>query len=614
MAEQRWPIVVGVLETEPPRLPWRPLLVVRAQEGAADHHLWTYAEEDGPLGTRLPAAVFEARAEEGLVRRLPEPVRLEADQALVRLDDGAFAARGRAMLAAARTSYRDRCIYDALQAYAQGCPEEAADWLYQARLADPWTPIATVLLAGLAADHRGAAWADEAAAEIAGEGPHLELDGVRDLFAWARLPDGALRERWYHAAVRLLGEACSPLSLVELRPVADEDRRRAVTLLLARQLPRRRVPVLGTLRHADLRALAEARPEVIERVLGAVQRAMGKPSGEDTLRALEGLLDGSEQVSVSTRRAVLDTKVRGGSWVRHAATAARLEETLGTPTRRLAWKRAANLLGTVRSLPGCAPWQAGESAAAQVRQHWDLAEEAIISSVVKWSRRDVGLALFPAELPAAAFEACHVVSTSAPPASYLDVHRAIGTCARVRFAAAKAVGFQVFLRREPGAHFSHMPREDGSAVKAKEPEMAANAFAAYFIAPRHLVAATTRPDPLSTRAGYGDGVRELMRRFGLSYSAAFSHLANCHGQTPRFEWFSELRGQGEGEEHSLSWAGDEIPVPSVPDGLGLPLERADGFSTLMARSVDRGELSFRAAGDLLGLSEEKARQWLSSLP
>jgi len=115
---------------------------------------------------------------------------------------------------------------------------------------------------------------------------------------------------------------------------------------------------------------------------------------------------------------------------------------------------------------------------------------------------------------------------------------------------------------------------DAQTYSADYVEQRANAFAIAFLAPNEAVRRLT-PTPIS-----GESVSRTMREFGISHTAARSHIYNCHYQN-----FNVPEGSG-GVYPSDEWkaaenfATDYFPIDSVPE------HRSGRFAGLTATAYE----------------------------
>ena len=604
----RWSLAIGIAEADPPPLPWRALRTIFASPDQEDTHLWSFrADEFGvPRGARLPAGVFAARVEEGHVFGLPEPLDVPPHHVIVRRSDGLFHARPWVDVRRESHDFVRTGVTEALRAIDRGDVEEALDRLEQARMAEGQLPLATVLLVGLALETPEADWSRAILDRLRDELARLELDLLVTSFEWDDLPARECRERWLERVE--MWSRRRPPAFDKLIPPAPELQARSALLLAARRLLPSECDALRRLPHRRLAALVACQPEALEEVLSSLQRDLDVGSADEVIEVLQSRL---ESLGEAGRRELerCEVAARLSSFERHAAAVWRLEATLGDERRSAAWQSARACLNRVRPSVGV-PWARGEAAAEELRAYWLAMDEPVLPRAVAWFREKVGLALFPTHFAPPDIEACHVVDRRQPPSSYLSVEETLQTAPRVRFAAAKALGFQVFAADRPGGHFSHQVGREGGA--STEAEKAANAFAAYFLAPREAVRSKTHNRSLGHWQGYAAAVSDVMREFGLSRSAAFVHVANCHERQPPFGWFATVAEHTKGAEHEERWRDDRLEVPAFHESDDVPLERADGFATLLAQAVAEGRVPRENAVRLLGGSVAAGERLLQS--
>jgi hypothetical protein len=609
-----WRWALGAAEPDPPSFGWRPLRAILAETADASAHLWSTGDEEGrQYGTILPAAAFDARVEEGHAVRFPAPIALVPGQVIVRDADGVFAARDARAVAAARASFVSDCVRTALEADARGAHEDAACWLDHGRLAEDWIPLASVLLAGLVFEHRDTPWAESSIDSFAAVAPSLDIELVRQTLTWDDLPHADRREELTIQALRLVEHARRPVALSELEPLSPAVEAAAETLLAAHRLFDADVPALGRLSHRTLARLLAGNPAEVQSVVDQVRTCLRLPDFDATVRDLDARLAelGADAQRV---RSAVRTQLRRASWTRLAAALGRVEATLGDATRLTAWRAVSQWFDRARPRADLAPWRAGESAAETLRAHWLFLDDRTPRRLGEWARQTVGLATLPAAVPDPTLDGCHVVGGRAAPAAFLDRDRVLQRGPTTRFAVAKALGFNVFAdARSDVAWLSHAPDAPHGARRlqgASETEQAANGFAAYFLAPRHAVCAMTRREQTQGDTTYATAVAAVMRTFGLSFPAAFAHVANCHDVDPPFEMRDRVGDLVGRESTDDEWRDERVPVPEVPAGTGLPPERADGFASLLARGIAEGRVGMDIALRLLGGEPDKSRALL----
>src|SRR5262249_1880105 len=108
---------------------------------------------------------------------------------------------------------------------------------------------------------------------------------------------------------------------------------------------------------------------------------------------------------------------------------------------------------------------------------------------------------------------------------------------------------------------------------------------------------------------YRDAVRRVMDAFGLSLSAAFPHVANCHNLPVPWDWQSLVEAYLSEHEAPATDPRDSVEIPTLPEGAGLRLERADGLSSRMAHAVAAGIVNEAEGEALLGVETPTARHW-----
>ncbi len=603
-------VAIGVAEADSPPVPWRSVPLVFQIGWQPGHHFWPNCATRARMeGFDAPESVFERHVEEGLATRLRAPFPLKPGQVLVCAQPGEYSVRSEDEVALERGRLWKAKLAETLEAAAAGDWEAAEESLERARLAEERVPVSTVFRLGLANDLPVSdPWREEAVESFCEEALYQELDRVRESLEWEALPHRDLRERWYYAA-RTAADRCStPPSLEELLPVPGEYDERAVRLLLA--LRTRGLMRLASLPSLLLSRITSGEPTAIDQAIGRLSKVLGCSSPTELLESLDAFIHAEkpqDEVFFEQLRAQLSARTRESDYYRHARLLARLEQTIGETARSQIWRRAAAQLNSVTLAPWLAPWRKGEEAAKLVRECFARGPTTI-SRLKESLERSLGLRVFATCLPSESYDACHVSDRSIAPASYVDTRRA-GKGSLVRFSLAQALGILALMPRFRGATLCRGPQPEAEREVVSDEERAARAFAAYFIAPRQAVQAETANLALETVHGYRTAVMRTMS-FGLSAYASFPHVANCNNRPVPWPWMSEVFGTGLGEAGDEEWEADRVPVPELPAGLPVRLERADGFASLLARAERLGALPEGLEPTaLLGDSSNATRDW-----
>ncbi len=602
--------VLGVAEPDPPCYPWRALRAILAEPGDAAFHLWTDGSERDPTqGAELPPAVFEARVAEGLVERLPTPLELQPMQVVVRSEDGRYRVRPSAEVTRARRAFLAERLRDALAALDAGDIARAAEVLELARLAEDFHPMATVVLGGLALEHAEQSWAETVIHELRDKLAFIDLDAIQQSVMWEGLPHPDRRQELLGRLESFASACRRPPPLADLYPVSPEVQQRATLLLTARRLLPRELPELRSIGHRRLKGLVRVEAKAVEQAMRTVCRALGRDDQDACLDALRRMVEQHGSEGDATRRRY-ETRVRLADWERQAQALARLELSLHETRRHDTWKGVRARLQAANPRREIEPWRAGETAARVALDGLLHGEDKPPEQLGEWALRRVGLAATAAEISDEEIDACHVVHTRVPPVAYLDRERIMARGLTTRFAIAKSIGYQAVGADWPGAHLSHTPTEDSGLRDTTELEQAANGFAIYFIAPRESVIGLIRGSNLGSDDGYATATEKVMNEFGLTFAAAFAHVANCNQRRPEYSRYGSVGKRVQHEAVDRRWLGDRLPVAQTGAAEGIPTERTNGFASLLERAVQERLLDEQTAENLLGGSQSQARRLL----
>lgn len=588
------------MEHDPPELAWRPLRVVYSILDSPGTHLWATHEDDRRVwGFLRPAAEFEDDHSQGFATRLPTELRVGERQRVVRLPGGAYVARDADTIAQERRLQERLALEAALVAMQRQAPDDAKSLLDQALLLGSNPPFAAVLRRGLAEElppHDP--WRQAVIEEYAADAGKLEIEIVAKSLWWDDLPAPELRLRWLQHAYAALALPDGPQS-PRRAPVAPHYFEEAAYINTAIKLGHLKT----RLRHHELALLVQGDPSTIDSVAERLQALLGVDTREALVAALKARITGDHGELLRSSYA----RARATDLTSHATVLARLEATLGEAKRANCWRAGLSRLNRIKLMPRLIPWQQGQTAAEVFRAEWQIGDSPI-PTLMGLFREDLGWAAFSTDLHGSEYDGFHVIRSSCPPTSYLDpeVAQAHGPA---RFAVARALGMYLLSRVNDGRWFSRRP-DSSSPSETTETEQAAKSFAAYLLAPRRAVGDATGKLRLNDRLGYREAVREVATKFGMSVSASFAHVANCRGEEPRFEWRQSILSDLRDIERSPEDQRDTIEVPVIPAGENVPLERANGFASLVARGIASGMLSKEHASELLGSSTSS--RWFTS--
>jgi len=585
-------VAIGVTEREPPELPWRPLRLVYRDAVNPDIHLWATHEDDRRVaGYTRPAADFDEDCSQGFAARLPTELRVGESQRVVRVAGGTYVTRSVTEIAQDRRQRERITLSSALEAIERGDLDTAKDLLDQALILGTNPPFAAVLRRGLAEElPRDDPWGQAVIEEYAVHAGRLEIEIVARSLWWEDLPAQKIRTRYLQHAYAALARSDEPENPPRA-PVASHYFKEAAYINTAMRLGRLKL----RLRHQEVALLLEGNPSTIDQVADRLQHQLHVGTREALMVALKTHVHDNNKALWSSFYA----RARTTDLTFHAALMARLEATLGEATRANCWRAGVRRLNRIKLAPRLIPWQQGQTAAEVFRAEWQMGESPI-PTLLGLFRERFGWATFSTDLCKSEYDSFHVVKASAPPTSYLDPEVA-RTHGPARFAVAKALGMYLLSRVNDGRWFSRRP-DSYLTGEATETEQAANSFAAYLLAPQHAVRDATRNFSRRDRQGYQEAVRATVDNFGMSVSASFVHVANCHQEEPPFHWRDLIIGDLRHTEQVSRVTCDTLADPVLPSGVNIPLERADVFARLVARGIATGVLAKNDASELLGSS------------
>lgn len=586
---------VAIAEADPPPFPWRPLRPIYRIIGDSEHHFWPIATSSVAVhGYVLPADLLETRLSEGAATLLKEALYIAPGRQLVRNTDRTFTVRTEMEVERDRRLTLRECLAEAIRAYNADDVITCQSLLDRACIVEPRPSLASALRIGFSHEFSDE-WSTLVKSALDDDPPHFDFDALRASIDWQDLPEKSLREAWLAAAEQAIHISLEPPPLASLATIDREHIRWAGILLAVRRAHPGAFPLLAHLRHRDLAALGEGNPSIVTKLAETLVGLWGGGSTRDTLRAMEEFISPNEPIS---------NRVRTQDLRQHSTLFACLEATLDDTKRTRAWRKTTTHL-SVSPDPTLPPWECGEQAAYALREEWGLMNSDNIGSVIRLARHEIGLSVFPVSFNHEESDNCHIIDPRTPPAAYLDetlVHRP----RRVRTVIAQAIGRHVLQRHAKGVYFSRITTDE---TATSDTQKSVNAFAQYFIAPRERVKALVPSSDLESVTGYTGAVRAIMRHFGLSLSASFSHVANCHSVPPKFHWRNEIQATIRSLPDPDEWHHDRIPTSEVPENTRIPPERADKFAVLLARSVALGILTRSQALSHIGDNSPEAANW-----
>ncbi|MFO0608845.1 MAG: ImmA/IrrE family metallo-endopeptidase [Polyangiales bacterium] len=488
-----------------------------------DHYLSRDAEY--AVGAVLTEKQLEHDVAEGLFRRI-KPLRVPSFHRVVCHAGGRCeVVRQSDLLARHHASLREaleEAVRLAMDATAGDAATDAFDAAWDV---DPWGLETNVLRCGWrtngGSDDVGAvedllsAWPDPAAYK--GVGSRALWNEVAG--AWGspsrRFCDGLLRHARDTAEERLT-------PAFELAaPVSESVRLKAVLLGALRQRWGLSQPV--TFEHDELAEALRGAPEAVAQVDHRLQ-------GVREWRLWAELADRSparcwaemhRALNVSTN---LVGRARREDLLRVARTWNTLESNLDEHAERSGQWRAALARLTTWHRYDVAPWRQGEQLAQAVRGRWKLGE-APIESVFELLREEFGVRVDGADLGEADASAVGALPVRAPPCAFLGRPSRHDPLAS-RFAAAHELAHLLLAGREARRDESWFCATGGDP-EHDDGERLANAFAAYFLAPRAQVRQFVQRAPGVHSGEFVEWALRVRERFGLTAVTAAEHLLNC---------------------------------------------------------------------------------------
>lgn len=584
--------VVGFVQPPTGWPRWRELAVVLALRADPDRlcvPLVWIERDDGTTVEGLETTRASLRDEHGEALRWLDPIHLADHQRLVLDTEGAPEVVSVDDLERARRLELFAHLQAALSSASSGGPDDEVEaHLDRAFDVSAFDPQMLTLRAGFLTEV-GLARADDALRDLLDEVGDLDaLRGVQRMRGWAHLQPTALRDRWYATARDTMASALESNVTVFHPVIARGVRLRGALLGLLRRRWGFDQPV--ALPHDLLARGLRGEPralEEIDRLLGAsrdwrlwseliaraapraqeeMARAFGEaPLADALLRAsqhdLLGLAENWHTLEIN------DGRGRAQDW-RHT------------------------LRGVAHWTPqtGLSPWRNGENLAARLRERAALAQrpiESVHALLLKQFgvRRDVAL------LKSDGFGVVGAAPRATPPCVFVDAD-AHGLASR--FAATHALAHLLLHGGRKRSEDIVCACSTAPSARADDDERLANAFAAYFLAPRDAVQKRVQR---SAPVGSQDFVKqalEIQDAFGLTAVTAAEHLLNCFS-VPRAEPLpatvrDELRTAQ--RERANTFGDADRPRPMLGD-------RSETYVDTVTRLARRGVLSATDASTLL---------------
>ena len=579
--------VVAVIGRPDPDDPLRPLCPVFRPRHEPDVVVWpTRIDDRKVVGVRLDASTLDGAEQEGAVTRLaaPQPARGHAWELVATPAGPRYIER--AVRNARETARVQTCLQRAIEAWHAHQREAAMDAFDEAFLTSRLGLVPAVLRAGAASISDDAEWRAACVEDLVRVVDYqgASLSSCKANLMWSRIPHTALLELLLDSARRAYERETEPALALET-PVPESLKKIAGALALYRrahldwsaQLPTR----LAT---AAVRGEPDAL-RTIDRMLGASAawaECKSRATATDTA-------DASDIVSDAVARAELEDMGR------FARTLYTLEASAGERDRRSAWQNFCSRTAGIDAIVDAVPWRAAERLADDARQR------------LGWDGEPIrGLGRFAAEqagvhIGAMRSFARHDCASAAPRNTPPCVFFARGSAAEVddqlryRFAIAHELGHLLVDRQQATGWICSTTDHDRSAAEKR-----ANAFAAYFMAPRHAVRALVPSLPPLGTPNFIAAVARIRERFGLSTVAAAEHILNCHREPGREPLPLALRGELTEKLADESVEIDESDTfVSEPVGPGNPIRR--GEYRRLIDDLQRAQLiSPIQATDLLG--------------
>lgn len=584
----------------PPRVPWRSLPLVFRVRTHPSRIVWPFHVERGVVyGWESSSEELERAVEELRATRL-DPREAALDEVLICETDGSFAWRSRADAMARRVRELYRRLRVALEKDAAGDDlEDVADAYDAARLVEPLSVVANVVRTGFALGRGREAtdWPEETLADLERSVDfHGDLATALTHPSWGLLPARELRDRYFEDVRRALdARQAPPPGLEPAVPAAVQLEADCIAALRLKfgAASTRGVP------HSLLAGALTGDPGSVEQIW-QVLRAI--PELRPTLVSWRG----QASAVATTEHGSPSSRARYEDLWRYARTLHRLEVGAEEPDRLPRWRAFVTLTAGFEKWGTPVPWQQGEAMANDLRARLGL-NGGVISGLTTLMREQAGSHI-QADAPGRGEDVTCTAQRRAPPCTFVGVHLA-GSAGSSRFALAHVLAHLVADRWRGGqSAWSCTTGVDGDPDDRSDEEKRANAFAAYFLAPRgavrRLVACPDGPDD----SDFIEKALVVSRHFGMNSVAAAEHLKNCASEPGHASRLPpavrERLHQATGAQQLEDFASDRVAVSSSAAALGV---RGGRYLEMLRVWRSCEHVAAEEAASLLGVDEQAAQ-------
>ncbi|WP_197041058.1 ImmA/IrrE family metallo-endopeptidase [Chondromyces apiculatus] len=571
------------------------------------------------IGYEDPKSSLESAISEGKAIPLNAPFSAAAKEELVRSFDGDYLMVSKESIIRSRNEEVDRRLRTALQAFADGSEFEKIQEAFDgAILVDIYEQVPALLRAGVAATYRKQepSWHRECiddlnkATEVG-----CRLENLRDHYMWKNLPHEELKESLFRRARRSLDDFLAPNTELE-PPIGTDEQAAAIATALCRQSVRDPL----NLSHTVLTKLLTGDPEAVRATRSELmQNARWNELFKKVADSMpHGKVTAIDLPDRDVNIAIAHSKI--SDLTRFARTLQRLEQLEGNARRLDSWRWFIHELQGVHQWRESRPWRQGELAAIEVRRQLSLNGDPI-QSMRSFAQKN-GMFVGVASLAADAIDAAAICTRNVAPCVFLNDRKSGPKRMLSRFSIAHEICHLLMDRRHrhSDSWICRTDFVDTDRTLMYEMESRANAFAAYFLAPRESVRKLVPDLPQLASPEFISAVLKVRAHFGLTAITAAEHLINCFqeegaGHTGREKTSPQLRSelrkaasQNPVEEFSQD---DDFDADNVGP-TGTSRVRRGHFAYLVRDWNNAGMLATHEAAVLLGVQVGELEDWYAS--
>ncbi len=549
-----------------------------------DYYLSTERSE-GAVGEAYTSSELDRDVAEGLFRRI-DPIEVPSFHRVVCRRGGHCEVVRRDELIHRRNQALLRRLREALRLVATCADRDATTEAFEAAHdVDPWNLASNLLRCGWRVEHEE--HKEDAIDDLLEVEPDpANFRRVSNHWLWRELArdpftvESTVRGRLARSAREAAERHVMP-EFVLAAPVSETIQLKATLLAVLRRRWGFAQP--AELAHDDLASALRGEPEALARVDGQLRvsrewRLWTELIDRSPPRALDEMRRSFGPSNLTLGRARCEDLLRvARTWHTLESNAEEHED------RQRAWRSTLARFGAWTVRDG-APWRQGMQLADAVRSRCGIGDREL-SSVFELMKEDFGVRVDGARLGG---DEAHVVGTMprrAPPCVFLHANAPRDPLAP-RFAAAHELAHLLLTgrtARRDEAWYCVTGAEHGAS---DDHEQRANAFAAYFIAPREAVRAEVSELPEVGSASFIDAAMRVRKRFGLTAVTAGEHVLNCVSREGTHEKLPadvrrRLRDAASSQQTEF---GSRDPVPAVDATTG----RSRAFAEILGRCVEIG--------------------------